>query len=57
MDDTAAVYTEKSLEMAADYPLHFAAWLITGKAVNMLLGLQDKISERLQGFDRKATLR
>ena len=57
MEDTATVYTEKSLEMAADYPLHFAAWLVIGKAVNMLIGLQEQISQRLQGFDRKAMLR
>ena len=57
MEDTATVSTEKSLEMAADYPLHFAAWLVVGKAVNMLIGLQEQISQRLQGLDRKAMMR
>lgn len=53
VDEAVKVYTEKSLEMMAAYPLHFAAWLVLEAAHGAVLALQDKISARLQSFDRK----
>jgi hypothetical protein len=53
VDEAVKVYTEKSLEMVTDYPLHFAAWLVLEAAHSAILALEDKISARLQSFDRK----
>jgi hypothetical protein len=57
MNDSHTVYTEKSLEMASDYPLHFAAWLALAAIENRVIQVQEKISARLQAFDRKAMTR
>jgi hypothetical protein len=56
-DEAVTVYTEKSLEMAADHPLYFAAWLVLEAAHGAVLALEDKISARLQDCDRNATAR
>jgi hypothetical protein len=56
-DQPVTVYTEKSLEMAADHPLYFAAWLVLEAAHGVVLALEDKISARLQDCGRNATAR
>ena len=52
-DEAAKACAEKSLEMAADYPLHFAAWLVLEAVHGAVLALEDRISARLQSLDRK----
>lgn len=57
MHDSHTVYAEKSLEMAGDYPMHFAAWLVLEAIQNRAGALQDKITARLREFDRRALAR
>lgn len=56
-DEAVKAYTEKSLQMAADHPLYFAAWLVLDAALGAVLALEDKVSARLQDSDRNAMAR